>query len=127
MKEILTSFEYLPRLSLFWIKMEAKDIRFFNDYVNLITQPLTKGMFVPCDEEGNVLEEPERNNYLSVRAFTENLKQYQQAKDRVIFEGWESNGSNNYQLLSSTGDYLDTKRHKTIEDAINAGVKLKYK
>lgn len=48
--------------------------------------------FVPCDLEGNVLEEPKLNthnihgepNYDS-HVETE---QYQQAKDRVLFEGW---------------------------------------
>jgi len=121
MKEILKEFEYLPGMTLFL--MSSTKYGEALNYANLITQPLTKGMFVPCDEEGNVLEEPERNNYLSVRAFTENLNQYLQAKDRVIFEeidAIEYEGIKCYHFM--TDDEIET-----IEDAINAGVKLKHK
>lgn len=48
-------------------------------YAKFIKQPLTLSMFVPCDSDGNVLEEP--NEYKS--------EQYQQAKERIIFEGFE--------------------------------------
>ena len=42
------------------IKVAERSQRYrkIDSYTDLITQPLTKGMFVPCDEEGNVLEEP---------------------------------------------------------------------
>lgn len=29
-------------------------------FADFIKQPLTLGMFVPCDENGNILEEPEQ-------------------------------------------------------------------
>lgn len=70
------------------------------NYANFLSQPLTLGMFVPCDEEGNVLEEPynysdwrksnnfDRHNYDDV----EILQQYQQAKEGVLFEGFEVKG-----------------------------------
>ena len=50
-------------------------------------------MFVPCDEDGNVLEEPKGTNLES--SFFEmqvdfNLnKKYQKAKEKVLFEGFE--------------------------------------
>lgn len=60
------------------------------EYANLLKQPLTLGMFVPCslengmplndnglvDSEGYVLDEIE-------------FKEYQEAKERVLFEGFE--------------------------------------
>jgi len=66
MKEILKElgFEHLPMLSEFWVKWEDRQLNDFNcivrmnEYVELITQPLTKGMFIPCDEKGNVMRVP---------------------------------------------------------------------
>lgn len=31
-----------------------------NTYASFLKQPLKLGMFVPCDEDGNVLEEPKK-------------------------------------------------------------------
>ena len=33
------------------------------NYANFLKQPLNLGMFVPCDEDRNVLEEPKKTNY----------------------------------------------------------------
>lgn len=61
-------------------------------YANFLSQPLQLGFFVPCDEQGNVLEEPKPY----VWTFAENgnelaeseCKAYQAAKERVLFEGF---------------------------------------
>lgn len=66
-------------------------------HAKFLQQTPTLGMFVPCDEEGNVLEEPEKyndwlkfkNKYEYGEFYTKKCKQYQQAQQRVIFEGWE--------------------------------------
>ena len=52
------------------------------DYANFLSQKLELWMFVPCDENGNVLE------YKEPYEDGTNI-QYQQAKDRVLFEGFE--------------------------------------
>ena len=122
MKEILKEFEYLPRLSEFVEDVKYNPLLFQDriiDYTDLITQPLTKGMFVPCDEEGNVLDKPSiqvMNNFKSGGGFflRDRINQFLQAKDRVIFEGWDYLTVNSLEGL------------ETIEDAINANVKLKY-
>jgi hypothetical protein len=95
-----------------------------NEYTDFITQPLTKGMFVPCDEEGNVLIEPintdkyyYRKEVFCQSLFNEDYDQYQQAKERVLFEA--------VNMMWLNIEVLDI--YKTIEDAINAGVKLKLK
>jgi len=54
------------------------------NFTNLTNRAPRLGDFVPCDEDGNVLEEPK--NYYSLG----NCKEYQAAQDRVIFAGdWE--------------------------------------
>ena len=62
-------------------------------YANFLNQPLKLEMFVPCDDEGNILEEPNRwNDYLEFpESFDGNkewdeLYDYQQAKEKVLFE-----------------------------------------
>ena len=55
-------------------------------YARFLKQPLTLGMFIPIDLDGNVLEEPEEdfiNPY-----YPNDCKQFKEAKDRVIFEGF---------------------------------------
>lgn len=131
MKEILKEFEYLPRLSEFVIRDvgHQNHIESFIqccNYTRFITQPLTKGMFVPCDEEGNVFEKPKHYDDNDVYvAIGTSYYNYQQAKDRVIF----SLNINVIEKICFMGEvkWHLKSRFKTIEDAINAGVKLKYK
>ena len=54
------------------------------NYANFLKQPLKLGMFIPCDENDVPLELNETTKLNAVF-----LNQYQQAKDRVLFEGFE--------------------------------------
>jgi hypothetical protein len=154
MKELLKElgFEHLPMLSAFvkaiktdnifgfamsetkdfqldYAKKMAKELDTINEYTDFITQPPTKGMFIPCSEDGEVLSEPESyNDYLKGKALElwhPNVKQvcqqYQQAKDRVLFKG---RGVNDLWTLNSAEWVC---KHGTIEQAINNGVKLELK
>ena len=62
---------------------------------NFVKPSLALGMFVPCDLEGNVLDEPESHRHQInfdewEEVFDEKeVQQYQQAKERVLFEGFE--------------------------------------
>ena len=60
-------------------------------HAKFLQQIPTLGMFVPCDEEGNVLEEPDSIGVGNEFYYERALDQYQQAEQRVIFEGWELN------------------------------------
>jgi len=86
-------------------------------YANFLKQLLKLWMFVPCDEEGNVLKEPNYyscfldNSYLTRPQLInyENCVRYQKAKDRVLFEGWSlldsehiTNGSYDIDILTWT-------------------------
>jgi len=57
-------------------------------YAKFLKQPLKLGMFVPCDEDGNVLVHP---NYIkgkrTARVYNDRMDIYQKAKERVLFKG----------------------------------------
>jgi hypothetical protein len=71
------------------------------NYANFLKQPLNLGMFIPCDEDGNVLKEPEENDTIydieverdiyecDYNRFDNDVFLYKQAKERVLFEGFE--------------------------------------
>jgi hypothetical protein len=72
-------------------------------YANFLKQPLELWMFVSCDDEGNILEIPDLNsmkydiNISEVETDTDyqlydnDILEYQQAKERCLFDGWEYN------------------------------------
>ena len=65
------------------------------NYATFLRQPLKLEMFVPCDENGNVLEEPqmrpERNSFdeEDMDYDAQELYDYIKAKEKVLFEGFE--------------------------------------
>lgn len=77
-------------------KLEAVNKIF--KYAQFLKQPLTLGMFVPCDEDGSVLEEPfydpSNEQYWASESY-----QYQQAKERVLFEGWVIDYQSSYSII----------------------------
>lgn len=93
------------------------------NYANFLKQNLNLGMFVPTDEAGNVLKEPERwkDYLLAPESFDGNkewyeLYAYQQAKERVLFEGFELVNENYHIFVQS--DKLDirfSKKDKSID------------
>ena len=81
-------------------------------YARLLKQPLTLGMFVPCDLEGNVLSEPQlHTNQIGFDTWEEDynpddIKQYKQAKDRVVFEGFEVDYLDGFAVGVKNGNLL---------------------
>ena len=65
----------------------------FVKYANFLQQPLTLGMFVPCGEDGKVLECPpnwsESWRHQKMTEVSKRNVQYLQAKYRVVFEGFK--------------------------------------
>jgi len=90
-------------------------------YANFLKQPLTLSMFVPCDDEGNVLEEPKYWNKKYNDDIPESelilCEEYRQAKERVIFEGFTLTGFNLYLNTFLFGDIRHLKDY-TIENLI---------
>ena len=66
------------------------------NYAKLLKKPLKLEMFVPCDEYGKVLEEPEDYELRLPNMMTEyndEVYRYKQAKSKVLFEGFKINGN----------------------------------
>ena len=97
-------------------------------YSKFLSQPLELWMFVPCNEDGNVLEEPKDKNlceYCPIGSWKSDSKGnscegskcdvasenyidvLNEAKERVLFEG-----------IFSEYDLEQIFKHKTIEDLI---------
>jgi len=68
----------------------SKDSTLIYKYANLLKQPLELCMFVPCSEDGNVLEHP---NYIkgerTSQFYNDKMDEYKQAKDRCLFDRFE--------------------------------------
>lgn len=117
------------------------------NYANFLKQPLKLGMFVPTDEAGNVLEEPEKlkerlkifhpNHSVPYNGINTTLgyyiTKYKQAKERVLFEGFEL-VSENYHIFvqsdkldirfSKKDKSIDSFRFKYIEDLTSRNLTL---
>ena len=81
------------------------------DYAKFLKQPLKLGMFVPCDEKGNVLAEVycPQNCYCGEEQ-TKDCKEwkyeYNRADERVLFKGFSLNKK---EILPSEGVFCITK------------------
>lgn len=62
------------------------------NYANFLKQPLTLGMFVPCDEEGNFLELIEYENWEGYNEdYNLYIIEYEKAIERVLFKDFCKN------------------------------------
>lgn len=115
------------------------------NHKNFLKQPLKLGMFVPCDENDMPLDEPKgwKNEECDTNDCCSICKceQYQQAKESVIFEGFEIKNSKIYneehiQFLGMIGNpskYADINplrwrdrfvNTKTIEELVNYNLSI---
>ncbi len=117
----------------------TEQLRNIINYANFLKQPLKLGMFIPCDEDGNVLDRPELSDYdkkgkkSEIRgAYEIDLEQYQQALSNVIFKGFylESQTDNAILLTCDSINIIYDKykkefsHGKTIEDLTDLGIEL---
>jgi hypothetical protein len=70
-------------------------------YSRFLKKPIEKNMFVPCDENNNVLEEPTscdkscspidfcEGGKCDVEGCYTEMRKYEEAKERVLFDGWD--------------------------------------
>ena len=64
------------------------------NYAQFLKHPLKLEMFVPCDEDGDILDEPEDYEVRLPNMMTEyndEVYRYKQAKEKVLFEGFDLN------------------------------------
>lgn len=120
----------------------TEQLRHIINYAKLLRTPLTLGMFVPCDEEGNVLEEPkfptgERRAYDGLAELYDfQLRDYNEAKERILFEGFtiEESMYEGIYTLFLNDTYFDTwdliqnmfvkRRDYTVEDLVCSNLTL---
>ena len=68
-------------------------------YAKFLKQPLTLSMFVPTDDEGNVMKEAYEVFERDCTECDEYIFRHQQAKERIIFEGFDGRYSESgYQV-----------------------------
>ena len=108
---VLEHFELLEN-----IPTQEEAIRHINTvkrYAEFLKQSLKLEMFVPCDEDGNIMEEPKKTNYqvdvntkcsgwkylydsndkligyYDDRKWKEDFVKFKQAKEKVLFKGFK--------------------------------------
>ena len=143
----------LISMTFFVLQRDITDIKQRDSivkYANFLKLPLKLEMFVPCDEDGNVLEEPKiEEEYVDERT-TQIFAQYQydldKAKEKVLFEEFNLNQKDFSKLESifcltkecfqitfftkEKGCFMDnlktnkTYEIKTIEDLIQFELEL---
>lgn len=124
MTDFVLEQKYTTTLDMSQIDFYDKELAVLSrirNYANFLKQELTLNMFVPTDEDGNVLEIPDSigvgNDFYLERA--EN--QYKEAKEKVLFEGFER--FNEYCAIHSKHKavYIDDEycQSHIVEDLIN--------
>jgi hypothetical protein len=76
-------------------------------YANFLKQPLKLEMFVPCDEDGNILEDITGQGMIPF--YVEKAHRFLTAKEKVLFEGFEiyGNGDLYNQFVTFDSDRLE--------------------
>lgn len=119
---------------------EFYKLRSIANYARFLKQPLKLGMFIPTDEDGNVLDAP---GYFEASSFTEQMQyesyvdEYQQAQQKVLFKGFEnsSNGDKFHNIIHKNkfltfdkqyNNFTDSfdKRYTKIEDLVHLDLEL---
>lgn len=109
------------------------------NYANFLKQPLELWMFVPCDKDGNVLEEPihifsDYPQKEKSKMYQSNILtiEYQKAKNRVLFEGFKVHDLNGRFSIETENGTVITYSFvlgrfiyvSTIESGSNAELQL---
>ena len=103
------------------------------NYDNFIKQHLNLGMFVPCDEDGDILDEPKDYELRLPNMMTEyndEVYRYKQAKEKVLFEGIEfrkNAGVNFLTIKEDTFAFFDFNikfKNLTVEFLVQYNLQL---
>ena len=89
-------------------------------YTKFLKQPLMLGMFVPCDDNGNVLSETysEKENTKN-KTFSQLSNEYQIAKSKVLFKNFivKDTTKDNYLISNENVTFwIYSKETKTIDE-----------
>ena len=107
-----------------------------DNYDNFLLQPLTLGMFIPCDNNENFLKEPKEEDFLEIpfdfdgKIYNLLFKEYKEAQSKVIFKGlfFRNCGKNKFSIETLKYDYVFNSKGKNnnlkIEDLISYNLDL---
>ena len=101
------------------------------NYATFLKKPLKLEMFVPCDNDGNILEEPtnyEKRLSNMMTEYNDEVYTYNQAKEKVLFEGFKP--YEDYECAKYEDVYVDEEvcdGKFTIEELIKDVGKTKIK
>lgn len=101
-------------------KSDSEYRRLRENFDNFLEKPLKLGYFIPCDEEGDILEEPtnyEKRLLNMMTEYNDEVYTYYQAKAKVLFEGFEYDSENewiNYNGFSRF--FISELQNGKIED-----------
>lgn len=87
MTDFVLQQNYITTLDISQIDFYDKELSVLSNirnYANFLKQPLKLEMFVPCDEDGNVIE---LHNACICTDLCYLCKKYKKAKERVLFRG----------------------------------------
>lgn len=97
------------------------------NYAKFLKQHLTLGMFVPCDEYGNVLEEPlETDIFLSEdeeKVYEHELYLFEIAKEKVLFGGFVLIG-NTVDNINGNCFFTEYMIGRNVENIIHMNLTL---
>ena len=150
MKKLITLTDYVLEQEEIWrnSKVEIEDdlnyIFKTSNYAKFLSMPLELKMFVPCDEEGNVLEEPKNYKQWLKKALNtpydldlSKYEKYEKSESEVIFEGFEWYQGIRRGFAKKDFDYVGAEfcKDRKIEDVVREfdnlkltpNAKLKYK
>ena len=128
--------EIEKEIDQFFDSWRMKQLRIIENYAKFLKQPLKLEMFVPCDEDGNVLEEYKRseaeiladkNSYC--RYISKEEAKWNKAKENVLFEGFEEMKNAAVRDCvwikdTETRFHIDTRYGTTVEQLIKSNLKL---
>ena len=124
--------EIEKEIDQFFDSWRMKQLRIIENYAQFLKQPLKLEMFVPCDDEGIVLEEPKIEEEYVDEHTTQIFAQYQydldKAKEKILFEGFEP--YEDYECAKYEEVYVDEEvcdGKFTVEDLIKDAGNTKIK
>lgn len=92
------------------------------NYAKFLRQPLTLGLFVPVDEEGNVIDNENRYPALQEALNLKLDEDYAKARENVLFEGVKIKHRENYfNLEDEDGTWIRVIKNNTslkVEDLL---------
>ena len=104
-------------------KNDLTVVRKYDNVVNFLNQPLTLGIFIPCGEDGEPLRHPDelKGTYTNSKAASKYRQRYQQAKERVIFEGFDVKFTGKDYIVKRGGEdiWLSWNDSKKVIDIIH--------